>query len=94
MREDLLIKQLRERRYMDKSKPGTLNQSDFSKVAKSALIFLIPLATLYLSSVAGTLQVVGHELSIKDFIPNSYVFGGVILYIGNILTDISRKFVS
>lgn len=84
----------------DLLKPGeqpTSGPNDFDRVdvknwAHNFLIFLAPLAVMYLGSVIGFIQTEG--FSLKVFIPNSFLQGGMILYILNTALDFFRKYIN
>ncbi len=72
----------------------TLTKTDIQTANRSALIFVAPLALLYLTQVTGTLQTAGHVISLKDFIPTSFTTGAVALYVVNYLTNLIHKFIA
>lgn len=69
----------------------TLSQPQQRKWNINALVFTIPLITLYLGILSGTISGEGHILSLKDFIPNSTFLGGAIVYIQSIIIDYGKK---
>jgi hypothetical protein len=74
------------------SKRFQITKNDIQKVTTNALIFFAPLATIYLSFVAGEIQKDG--FSLNDLVPNQIVTGAMVLYVVNVLLDFFRKFVS
>ena len=69
-----------------------LNQPQQTKWKTNALVFLIPLATLYLGVVAANVLPQGHIVSLYDFNPvNAAFIGGVIVYLQSILIDYGKK---
>lgn len=49
------------------SKARSLDTNDFTKQAKSALIYFIPVFLMYVSPVVAELQKEGHIVSLTDF---------------------------
>jgi len=69
----------------------TLNKTDQNKWFKNILLFIIPVVTVYLGQLGIQLQADGHMLSLKDFIPGSFVIGGAIVYLQSVLLDYLKK---
>lgn len=80
---------------MDKvSPPGSLNSTDYRKVFKDAMwFFLVPL-TFYISALLAVIQVQGHILSLKDFIPTNTTLIIVISWFLNQLLNLIRKYIA
>lgn len=76
---------------MMQSQQYALNKQDWIKWAKSGLIWLIPVFSLYVTQVIGTLNVPNHILSIKDLLPTNLTLGGGVLYIYERIFDILRR---
>ena len=68
-----------------------LNQVELHKFLLNAQIFIIPLVTQYCGMVGYNLQVDGNVIDITDFIPNSFVLGGMAYYLQATLMDYYRK---
>lgn len=66
------------------------NKEDFKSWLTNVLLFLAPLALIYLSFVLDNLKASGFSLSI--FVPNTLVYGALSLYFLNAATDLVRKF--
>ena len=75
------------------SGPYTISAPSLDKWFKNTLTFLAPLATIYMVSVMGVLQVPGNEITFENFIPSREVVGAMILWILNTVYDFLRKFV-
>lgn len=73
------------------SKRFTINQEKASKILKNSLLFLAPVAILYLVFVQVKL---GDGFDVQDLVPTKEVIGGMVLYVINTLLDILRKFVA
>ena len=69
----------------------TLSSTDQTKWLKNILVFIIPVVTVYLGQLGIQLQAEGHMLSLKDFIPGSFVIGGAIVYLQSVLLDYLKK---
>lgn len=54
-------------------------------------VFLIPMFTNYLGYLGTVLMAEGHVFSFSDFIPNSFVMGGIAYYLQSILLDYGKK---
>jgi hypothetical protein len=65
-----------------------VNQEDVSKWLKNTLIFIAPVALIYLGSVSLQLE---DGLQATDFAINSAVAGAMTLYVVNVLLDFFRK---
>lgn len=70
----------------------TLVLTDVKKWGKNLLIFLAPVALIYLVSVTNAAS--GNAFTPADFVPNTVTVGAMILYVLNAVTDIVRKFVN
>jgi hypothetical protein len=70
----------------------TLVLTDVKKWGKNLLIFLAPVALIYLVSVTNAAS--GSAFTLADFVPNTVTVGAMILYVLNAITDIVRKFVN
>ena len=66
--------------------------ADVKKWGKNLLIFLAPVALIYVVSVTGSAS--GGVFTLSDFVPNSVTIGAMILYALNALTDLLRKFIA
>lgn len=66
----------------------SLNSADFHKILHNALVFLSPVALIYLAFVAGNLS---NGVSLSAFIPTPIVQGAMVLYVVNVLIDFFRK---
>lgn len=69
----------------------TISKEDAQKIARNGLIFLAPLALIYLGFVTAEIKTDGFQFT--DFIPTVPVIGAMILYILNIATDFFNKLV-
>lgn len=73
------------------SQPLSISKPEIVKVSKNALVFLAPLASLYLAYVTQNIQTAGFSWS--DFTPNQMIIGALVLYLLNAVMDFMRKFV-
>lgn len=67
------------------------NKEDFKRWGSNTLLFLAPLALIYLSFVLDNLKASGFSLNI--FVPDTLIYGAISLYVLNAGTDLIRKFV-
>ena len=74
------------------SPKGTVNKKDIKRWLNNLLVFVAPVALIYLMQVQGALSQEGHFFTGKDFIPSSFTQGAMVLYTINSLIDIIRKF--
>lgn len=79
---------------MGASTQYSLNTTDWKKWTKNLLLFLIPLAIIYLVSVIDLLRTPGHLILLKDFIPTQVTIGAMVLYFLNALLDLAKKFLA
>jgi len=63
---------------------------DFKNVLHNALVFLAPLALLYIGFVMNNINASGFALA--DFVPSNLVIGAGALYVLNVLQDFFLKF--
>lgn len=70
---------------------GELNKYDWVKLKKDFLIFFSPVIIIYLTSVAGLLQVPNHIFTVTDLLPNQITIGSMVGYIIGQLINIFRK---
>lgn len=66
----------------------SLNSLDWQKILHNSLVFLAPVALIYLAFVAGNLS---SGISLSAFVPPPVVQGTMALYIVNVLIDTFRK---
>ncbi len=78
----------------DTSKQYTLNSRDWKAALKRGLLFLAPLALIYINQVTGAIQQSGHSITLFDFIPSAFTWGAVSLYVLNRITDLINRFIS
>jgi len=69
----------------------TLNKPQQIKWIKNLLVFLAPVGILYLTTITGVISQSGHEFTVRDFIPNTFAQGGIILWFLNAALDYLRK---
>lgn len=67
------------------------NKTQFDKFKENLMLFLAPLGVIYISGVVGLLQLEGHVVSLKDFMPTSFQLGAIALYVLNSALDYLRK---
>lgn len=63
----------------------------YEKWVRNGLVFLIPVAILYLTTIIGVISPEGHTITPADFIPTKIMIGGMILYILNNILDYLKK---
>ena len=66
----------------------SLNSADWKKILHNALVFLSPVALIYLAFVAGGIS---NGLSLSAFIPTPVAQGAMALFVVNVLIDFFRK---
>ena len=76
------------------SKAMELNKTDQKRRLKNLVIFLAPVAIIYLTSIYGIIQELNHLFSLKDFIPTTFTQGAITAYVLNGLIDLIRKFLT
>ena len=69
---------------------GKVNKADLVRWSQNLILYLIPLALLYVAQLNGGIQ--DGILSGSDFTPTLVTLGGMQLYVLNSLTDLLRKF--
>lgn len=74
---------------MGQSQKWRLNQTDLKKWGRNTLVFLAPVAVIYLGSVSNAIGDQGFQWS--DFQINAVVGGAMTLYVINVLLDVFRK---
>lgn len=80
---------------MEKPAPAfALNKTDYKKILKDALYFLLVPATFYLTAVLGTIQLPNHIISINDFVPQNNTIIVMVAWIMNQALSAIRKYVS
>lgn len=71
----------------------TLNSEDVKKQLRACIVWLAPLAVLYLAQLQGSL--IDHKtLSLGDLRPNEMTLGGIQLYFVNQAFGLFQKFVA
>jgi len=69
---------------------GKLGKIGWEKLRDNAIKFLATPVTLYVAFVMGNVQVDGVQA--LDFVPNQFVLGGIVVYIGSVVQDFFRKY--
>ena len=67
-----------------------VSKLDWDKWIDNTLLFIRPLAVIYLGSVVVGINADGFQLS--DFNPDTVVIGAMVLYVLNVLLDFFKKF--
>lgn len=70
----------------------SLNAADVQRWIANLIVFLAPVALIYLAAVIATINSSG--ISLASFAPNALTVGAMVLYVLNAVVDIIRKFVS
>jgi hypothetical protein len=68
-----------------------LNKLPLDKWFHNLVVFLAPLAVLYITTAVGTISADKAGFQIKDLIPNAFAMGGLVLYVLNTVQDYLRK---
>jgi hypothetical protein len=71
------------------SPSGKFSTADLKNWVHNTLIFLSPVAIIYLVFVAANIELDGFQL--LDFVPDNIVIGAGILYLVNVALDFFRK---
>lgn len=80
---------------MDNGSPKyRLSNAEVKRWIVNTLLFLAPVALLYITSVLGVLQQEGHVITLGDFGLNQFRLGVIALYVLNTVQDIIRKFIA
>ena len=66
-----------------------LTPKNSTKWVNNTLIFIRPVLLLYLGYVSTNIG--DHGFNLSDFIPSSFILGGMVLYVVNVFTDYLRK---
>lgn len=69
----------------------TLNKTAQNKWFRNALIFLSPVAVIYLVAIVGVINANNGAVQPTDFIPTPFTLGAGTLYILNSALDYLRK---
>jgi len=77
---------------MNKSAPCSLNRADVDKWTKNMIVFIAPVALVYLAQITGTISQADNIIELSDFVPSQVTLGAMILYVINSVTDIIKKF--
>lgn len=67
-----------------------LTRNDIAKWLQNSLIFLAPIALIYLAFVSDNLN---DGLNAADFIPNNAILSMMVLYLVNVCVDFFRKLI-
>jgi hypothetical protein len=62
------------------------------KWGKNLLIFLAPVALIYILATTALITGANGVVTLSDFVPNSVTIGAMTLYVLNAVTDLLRKF--
>lgn len=69
-----------------------LTDSKFEKFKHNLIVFIIPLAILYLGQITAALNLQGNVIDLADFTPSSATLGGMAYYVMATLIDYKKKF--
>jgi len=79
---------------MNPSTPMSLNKVDYTKIGKDIMWFsLVPL-TFYITSVLGVIELPGHVIALKDFIPSNATIIAIVCWVLNQLLNLIRKYIA
>ena len=78
----------------DQSDKFTMNRDDWENWLHNAKLFTVPVITLYLTTVLGTISQDGHVFSITDLYLTKFMQGGIAIYVLSSLLDWVRKWSS
>ena len=73
------------------SKSGELSSIDWAKWRKDTTFFLLGLVVIYLGTVAAKLQEPFSDFTVRDLIPNAFMWGAIIHYVSNTIQNLLRK---
>lgn len=73
------------------SNQGELNSHDWKKWRKDALYFFLGVIVIYLGTIGAKLQEPFHTFSVRDLIPNAFMWGAIIHYLSNTIQNLVRK---
>lgn len=68
-----------------------LNKTNKKKWLHNLLKFLRPVIVLYTGAVGTIIGMNGGAVRLEHFIPNSFILGGVVLYLLNTIQDYLNK---
>ena len=68
-----------------------LNEIEKNRWFKNLLIFLSPVAIIYIVAIIGFIQANNGAVKLNDFVPNQFTLGAMSLYILNTILDYLRK---
>ena len=58
-----------------------LNPTEWDKFLRDVKRFLVPVGILYVTTVSATIGLQGHVVTLRDFIPNQLMIGGILAYL-------------
>ena len=68
-----------------------LTKTNENKFLRNLLVFLSPVAVIYLVAVVGVINANNGAVKLTDFIPTSFTLGAMTLYALNSILDYLRK---
>ncbi len=77
---------------MKDSKVDTLSTRDWAKWRRNLIVFLIPPALIYLTTISGILSIDGHEFTVRDLYPSRLTQGAMLSYLISSLIDLLKKY--
>jgi hypothetical protein len=70
----------------------SLDAIDIQKWISNLLLFLAPVALIYILATTALITGANGVVTLSDFVPNSVTIGAMTLYVLNAVTDLLRKF--
>lgn len=71
--------------------PNSLIKQDWKRWIRNTILFIIPVAILYLTYIASLLNDKDHIFQLRELLPNQMVWGGLVVYILSTLQDLYLK---
>ncbi len=68
-----------------------LSATNQGKFLNNVLVFIAPVLTIYLVSIVGIIQAHNGAIVIADFVPTSFTWGAMTLYVLNVVLDFLKK---
>lgn len=69
-----------------------LTRTDQAKWVENTLRFLLPVVTIYLGATISIVANPENLFELTDLVPSQFTLGAMMLYLLNVLYDLSRKY--
>lgn len=72
----------------------SLNEKDIKTWLKWAVVFTLPVFTIYGGQILGAISANNGAVNLNDFIPSVFTWGAITAYVIERIQDLARRFIA